>query len=228
MNQLDNLNNILLSDNIVEKFHNEYFHNVEFRSWLKQVLPEVEDCRKQEQDNPWHKYNVLDHILHSVEAMNNQTVNLPYNDRRLLAYPMFLHDIGKPECHIRRIKNGKEIDSFFNHNIASERIAKRVSNEFGFSQDESKILAKLVYKHDIFMNIKLYDSSNKYWQKLTPNLVDKHIQDLSTVGNGTQLMKYLVMVGRSDNLAQNEKMTAESLDLLDHFDEMIRDKELNK
>ena len=37
-------------------------------------MPQVEDCKNQEQNNPWHKYNVLDHILHSVEEMNKQFV----------------------------------------------------------------------------------------------------------------------------------------------------------
>ena len=47
------------------------------------------------------------------------------------------------------------------------------------------------------------------------------IKDLNEVGNGMVLMKYLVMVGRADNLAQNEKMTGDSLKLLDNIDNML-------
>ena len=49
---------------------------------------------------------------------------------------MFLHDIGKPECHIRRYSKlyKREVDSFFNHNIAGVKIAARVLREFGFDE----------------------------------------------------------------------------------------------
>ena len=63
------LDNILLSDYVVDEFKSEYNNNLEFRLWLLGILPEIEDCEKQKQNNPWHIYNVLDHILHSVLRM---------------------------------------------------------------------------------------------------------------------------------------------------------------
>ena len=41
-------------------------------------------------------------------------------------------------------------------------------------------------------------------------------------------MKYLIWVGRSDNLAQNEKMTGESLKMLEKFEEMLEKLANNK
>ena len=44
-------------------------------------------------------------------------------------------------------------------------------------------------------------------------------------------MKYLVMVGRADNMAQNPEMTRDSLHMLDKMDDMLdgkSDKELIK
>jgi len=225
---IENLDNILLSNNVVESFHEHYDNNKVFQTFINKILPEIEDCKNQVQNNPWHKYNVLDHILHSVEEMNKQTTNLPENDRRLLAYTMLLHDIGKPACHIQRMKDGKMIDSFFNHNLESERVANRVYSALGFSEEDGKILAKLVRDHDIFMNIKLFNPKNPYWKQLTPELVQSHIDDLSAVGDGGKLMRYLVKVGRADNLAQNEKMTKESLDMLQVLDKILDDKELQK
>ena len=222
------LDKLLLSDKVVDNFYNEFNNNPQFKNWINEVLPEVEQCEKQQQDNPWHKYNVLGHILHSVEEMNKQTVCLNAKDRRLLAYTMFFHDIGKPECHIRRLKNGVLIDSFFNHNIASEKIAFRALPQLDFSESDVKIIAKLVYKHDMFMYIKTFKSNNKFWRVLDNNLVLDEIDKLNQVGDGKKLIKYLVMVGRADNLAQNEKMTDESLKMLDKFDELIDNLVLKK
>ena len=122
------LDKILLGDDVVTNFYHHY-QNLEFRNWLVSLLPEVEDCRTTNQDNPWHVYNCLEHILRSVEEINKQTLNLPKSERRLLAYSMFYHDMGKPATHIRRFAKayGKEIDSFFNHNQKSAEIASRTA-----------------------------------------------------------------------------------------------------
>ena len=210
---LNLLNKIILSNNAVEEFYKEYYNNQKFKDWLDETIPEIELCEKQEQNNPWHKYNVLGHILHSVEEMNKQTLGLGDHERKLLAYTMLFHDIGKPEKHITREKDGKMID----------RIAKQHLPTLGFNREEVEIISKLVNKHDIFMFIKDFKTKNPYWKELTEDLVKEEIEDLSTVGDGQKLMRWLVMVGRADNLAQNEKMTAEPLALLNKFD-LILDK----
>ncbi len=222
------LNKIILSSNVVEDFYKEYNHNKDFKNWLNNTIPEIELCEKQQQNNPWHKYNVLGHILHSVEAMNKQTIGIEENERRLLAYTMLFHDIGKPEKHITREKDGKTIDSFFEHNIASERIAKNYLAKLGFNKEEIEIIAKLVYKHDIFMFIKLNKTNNPYWKTLSKDLILEEIEDLSSAGNGLKLLHWLVMVGRADNLAQNEKMTTESLLLLEKTDKILDELNQNK
>ena len=38
-------------------------------------------------------------------------------------------------------------------------------------------------------------------------LIQEEIQDLNSIGDGEYWLKNLVLVGRSDNMAQNEKMT---------------------
>jgi len=225
---LEILDKVILSENVVEDFYNEYKNNVKFKNWLDDVIPEIKKCEDQKQNNPWHKYNVLGHILHSVEEMNNMTKDLEYNEKRLLAYTMFFHDIGKPDCHIRRNKNGKMIDSFFNHNIKSEEIVKRILPRLNFNERDSKIIEKLVLKHDIFMFIKLEKTDNPYWKQLSNDVIEEEIDDLNLVGDGFKLMKYLIWVGRSDNLAQNEKMTGESLKMLEKFEEMLENLANNK
>ena len=89
------------------------------------------------------------------------------------------------------------------------------------SEVKSNEPEKLVYKHDIFMFIKPYASTNPHWKQLTPELVENEIADLESCGEGEKLMRWLVMVGRSDSLAQNPAMTKESLELLESFDDLI-------
>lgn len=216
------LDKILLSDNVVELFYNEYENNSGFKIWLNHLIPEVENCESQEQNNPWHKYNVLGHILHSVEAMNKLSKNKEFSERKMLAYIMFLHDIGKPECHIERIKDGEKIDSFFNHNIASERIARRVLPSLDFNDNEVEIMSKLINKHDIFMFIRLHSTNNPYHRVLNNDLIQEEINDLNSIGNGQHWLSNLVLVGRSDNLAQNEEMTGSALELLNEFDSRLK------
>mgnify|MGYP001025537734 CR=1 FL=1 len=215
------LDKILLSDDVVNAFHKTYKENNEFKENLLSILPEIELCKNQEQNNPWHKYNVLDHILHSVEEMNKQTKNLPADDRRLLSYAMFYHDTGKPACHIVREKDGKMIDSFFDHNIESEKIVDRTAKNLNFNQDEIDKLKMLVLKHDIFMGLRPYPTKSPFLRQLTFKVVKDEISDLDKVGDGLKLIKFMVLIGRSDNKAQNEQMTEESLKLIDNFEHIV-------
>lgn len=221
---LKKLDKILLSNNVTQNFYKAY-KNDDFKAWLLNILPEVEDCRILQQDNPWHIYNCLDHTLHAVEEMNKQTTHFSAADRRMLAYTMFLHDIGKPKCVVRRFSRlyNREIDSFFDHNLTSAKIAGRVLNDFGFNKDESKVIQRLVEDHDIFMYITLTEDHNTFHKVLTEDLVREHISRLNQYGDGEVLMQYLTMVGKADNMAQNPKMTQNSLKLIGLIQDMIQD-----
>ena len=217
------LDRILLSDRANEEFDINY-KNLQFKNWLLELLPEVEKCKNLKQDNPWHIYPCLEHILHSVEEMNKQTQTLKPENRRLLAYTMFLHDIGKPDCVIRRFSKqyNREVDSFFNHNKAGVRIAKRVLKDLGFSKQEENLILSFIDKHDMFMFITLEDDGNKFHKVLTNELIKEEVEEFNKFGNGAELFKYLIMVGRSDNLAQNPELTGESLQLLNTMENMLQ------
>ena len=178
MDNIEILDGILLGNNAVEDFYSKWQTDNSFKEWINNLLPEIEACEKQQQINPWHKYNVLGHILHSVEAINKQTRDMDHTTRRRLAYTMFLHDIGKPKHHVERIVNGEKRDSFFNHNIGSEKIARRVLPTLNFDKHEIEIISKLVYKHDIFMFIKDFPTRNPHWRTLSPTLIKEEILDL--------------------------------------------------
>ncbi|MBQ7602890.1 MAG: HD domain-containing protein [Clostridia bacterium] len=220
---LNKLDKILLNDNTTQNFY-EAYKDEKFKKWLLNILPEVEDCRTLAQDNPWHIYNCLDHILHAVEEINKQTKNLNDNTRKMLAYTMFLHDIGKPQCVVRRFSKlyNREVDSFFDHNKASAKIAGRVLGDFGFNKNERDIIQALVEDHDIFMYITLTDDHNRFHKVLTQDLLFEHVSRLDKHGDGKILMQYLTMVGKADNMAQNPQMTQNSLKLINTMQDMIQ------
>ena len=59
-------------------------------------------------------------------------------------------------------------------------------------------------------------------KELTREVISKEIQGFNIYGDGKEILNWLVMVGRSDNLAQNELMTEDSLKLLDKFESMLK------
>ncbi len=217
------LDKILLSDNVKDEFYKNY-NDSEFKAWLLSILPEIEACKNQKQDNAWHIYNCLDHILHSVEAINKLDKDYDSVTRRQLAYTMCLHDIGKPKCYIRRYSKlyGREVDSFFNHNLESEKIARRVLPLLNFDEKEQQVISLLIKNHDIFMFITLSKDNNKYHKLLTMGLIEDYIKEFSVAGDGRKIMEYLLMVGRADSSAQNPKMTKDSFKLLDVMEEMLQ------
>lgn len=216
------LDSILLSDNVCEQFHHYYDnHNSDFYKWLNGIVPELDTCYAS-QNNPWHIYTIIDHLLHSVENINKMTIGYDETIRKRLAYVMFLHDIGKPECRTPKYINGVRKDSFHNHNVVSEHIAKRVLKQFGFDDKEYDIMTKLIYKHDIFMFIELKPTTNPYHRTLSDKVILDEINDLNKVGNGYELMSQLIMIGRSDSLAQNPEKTAGPLHLLDVMESMLK------
>lgn len=222
MSNIQVLDNILLSQNVAESFKKEFLEP-EFRNWLLSIVPELADVEKQKQDNPWHIYDCLNHILHSVEEMNKLSASLPEKDRRLLAYTMFYHDMGKPACYIRRYGKayGREIDSFFNHNKVSAKIANRSAENFGFSAKDSKVIENLVLDHDIFMYITEDKTSNPYHRQLSNEVILEEAQKLAAAGNGKQLMQYLILVGRADNNSQNPELTQKPLHMLETMEKML-------
>ena len=224
---LNKLDEILLSDSVVEDFYSNY-QQPEFKNWIVSILPEIEDCKNTKQDNPWHIYDCLNHILHSVEEINKQTTDLDLDTRRMLSYTMLLHDIGKPECKIRRYSRfyGREVDSFFNHNIASVKISRRVLEKFKFTQEQRNIILKLVEEHDAFMHFTLDTSIDKNKQMLTVDSINDLVDRLDIYGNGLQMLGYIVMVARSDSLAQNPKMTQQALKLVDSVEQFLYSNQL--
>lgn len=66
----------------------------EFRPVVLQVLPELTACVGFEQRSPWHEYDVWEHQLRTLAAVEP----LEGEDLPLVRLTALLHDVGKPAC----------------------------------------------------------------------------------------------------------------------------------
>ncbi len=73
------------------------------------------------------------------------------------------------------------------------------------------------------MFIKDFKTNNPHWRTLSDKVVLDEINDLNQVGNGFELIQYLIYVGRADSRAQNPKLAGESLRMLDKFEKIYLD-----
>lgn len=211
---MQKLTEILLSENVCENFKTEYASSRDFRQWIDTTVPEVSACFNQRQNTPWHIYNVMEHILHSVEEMNALTADCGFETRKMLAYVMFFHDLGKPAYHTVKEVNGQKTDSFKFHNIGSEKAAVRVLPFLDFTERERTEISLLVREHDVFL--KISENPHSDWQvKLTPEFIKDYVAQLDEeTGDGRRVFEWLIKVGIADNRAQNPAMTKNSLALI--------------
>ncbi len=143
----------------------------DFKEVFAVVIPELEptfDCR---QNNPWHIYNVYQHIIHAVQ-------NAPKNsDLRLV---MLFHDIGKPAV---KTTDSRGIDHFKTHAAVSADIAKKVLKRFHASNKIINKVTQLIFYHQSVENVD--DIRVKRWvakigAEQTKNLFEVRIADLKS------------------------------------------------
>ena len=94
-----------------------------------------------EQNKQAHKYDVWEHLLHSLEHAANKEYSL---ELRLAA---LFHDIGKPRSK-REDKTGKT--TFFGHEVIGANMTKKVLEDLKFSRETIKKVVKLVRWHMFF------------------------------------------------------------------------------
>ncbi|PWB75838.1 polynucleotide adenylyltransferase [candidate division GN15 bacterium] len=101
---------------------------------LIQVLPELEACVGVEQPGGYHRYDVFEHILRTIDATQ------PKLRLRLAA---LFHDIRKPQ-HRRLVEDGA---TFYGHEAGGARTTIDVMNRLRYSKDLSAEVATLVDRH---------------------------------------------------------------------------------
>lgn len=166
---VDKLYQIIMSDDPMQAVKDN-------EDFVFQIIPELKVCKGFNQNNPWHIYDVYEHIL---RVLNGVPKDL---DLRLTA---LFHDAGKPQVYV---VDDNGVGHFWGHWEKSYEIFLNFANNYGLDKDFSKKIAKFVYHHD--------DKFDK--------LTDKEMLKLSKEFDRTEVEK-LFIFKRSDLLAHNPK-----------------------
>ncbi len=105
------------------------------------VIPELKPAFDCVQNNPWHIYNVYDHIIHAVDAAPKDEI---------IRLTMLLHDIGKPSV---KTTDEKGIDHFKFHAPVGADIAKKVLKRFKVSNEVYDKVTTLIRYHQCVENV---------------------------------------------------------------------------
>lgn len=103
---------------------------------LKYIIPELYNTINVKQNNPYHIYDVFNHIVNSTNNIENTLY---------LRLTMLLHDIAKPETKTTD-ENG--IDHFYNHATMGSTIAENILRRLTFDLDTITKVKKLIELHD--------------------------------------------------------------------------------
>ena len=103
------------------------------------ILPEFDRMMETEQETPYHCYNVGEHTIHALMAVEPE---------KILRLTMLFHDMGKPE---KKTVDETGRAHFKGHAEVSARIASGIMRRLKFDNDTRQKVEKLVYYHDYRM-----------------------------------------------------------------------------
>ncbi len=125
---------LLISDN-------PYRFRLFYESGLSSFfMPEFDENMNTPQNHPHHVYNVGEHILHSLEYVEND---------RILRLAMLFHDIGK--C--RTLTTDEDgITHFYGHPGVGENMTRSIMKRLKFDNEAIDTVSILTGSHDITIN----------------------------------------------------------------------------
>jgi tRNA nucleotidyltransferase (CCA-adding enzyme) len=108
---------------------------LKYISIITEIIPEIEPAIGFEQNNPYHCYDVLNHLLFSVEnSLKDVRIRLA----------MLLHDIAKPECYTET----EGVGHFYTHPQASAGAAKKILSRLKYDNETIETVTQLILYHD--------------------------------------------------------------------------------
>ena len=163
------------------------------------VMPEFDKCFETLQNNPHHAYNVGEHILKSIEAVE---------DTKVLRLTMLLHDIEKPSC---RSTDDEGVDHFYGHAEKGAETAVAILRRLKFDRDTMDKVKQLVKYHDY-----RFPAEKKNVRKAVNKI-------------GEELFPLYLEIKRADTIAQSDYLKKEKFEWIDKitelYEEILRDNE---
>lgn len=142
---------------------------------MKEILPEVENTFGVEQKSPGrhHIYDVGTHSMLSLKYVSERNTN------PIVRLATLIHDVGKPQT-FKKLENGTI--TFYNHEIISAKIAKRIAGRLRFSKKQADRLYHLVRYHQFSVDERQTDSAiRRFIRKVgltnVPDMLDLRVGD---------------------------------------------------
>ena len=139
------LNEILLSDNVVESINDNM-------NYLLQIIPEIKSSIGFSQNHPHHHLDVWNHTLLALSLSPKDF------DIRLC---LLLHDIGKPFSY-----QDEEVRHFKGHPKVSANMANNILYRLGYDDNYIKYICYLIEHHDTPISSELIEKNYDLYLKL--------------------------------------------------------------
>jgi len=183
------------------------------------ILPELDKCMEEVQNNPHHIYTVGRHSIKAMTFITRENLRrfadvLPDLDKneaeyiRSLRYTMLFHDMGKPEC---RTVDGDNINHYYGHALTGEEKTRNILKRLKSDNNSIRTITALVKYHD-------------YRPELTEKSVRKAVNRI-----GEDIFPLLFPVRYADIMAQSSHKQTEKLrkeeEILTLYRDIIRKKQ---
>jgi len=142
---------------------------------MQEILPEFEKTFGVEQKSPG-RHHIHDVGTHSMLSLKNCKSEDP-----LVRFATLIHDIGKPQTY-KKLKTG--VVTFYNHEVVSAAIAKRIAKRLRFSNKETDLFWKLVRWHQFTVDEKQTDKAIRRFIK---KVGKENIKDMLDLRVGDRL-----------------------------------------
>ena len=142
---------------------------------MQEILPEIEKTFGVEQKSP-ERHHIYDVGTHSLMSMKF----CPSKDP-IVRFAALLHDVGKAQTY-KKIPSG--VITFYNHEIVSAAIAKRIAARLKMSKKQTDKLVRLVRYHQFTLDEKQTDSAIR---RFITNVGVENIPDMLDLRVGDRL-----------------------------------------
>ena len=126
-------------------------------------IPELLPMKGFEQHNPYHKYDVLEHCIRAMEAVEGAG----YVEDHQIKLAALLHDVGKPQTFFT---DEDGIGHMYGHPAVGEKMARDILNRLKSDRETRDRVCMLIKHHDlVFQNDKKL--LKKWMNRYTPEML---------------------------------------------------------
>lgn len=161
---------------------------------LGELFPELLKMKGFKQCNSYHRYDVLEHCIRAMEAVETTDENCEY-----MKLAALFHDVGKPETFSR---DEKGTGHFYGHPSAGSKIVLQMLERLKADSFTTERVAKIIKHHDMIFE-KEPGLLKRWMNRFTP-----------------QLLLEILRIKRADNIATGN-MSRELFEKFDDIEKMI-------